>query len=203
MLAHMTFEGAGLHGRATQGYELIFNVLFRPVLMLLGLFLGYFVFTSMSWLIRMTFGVAAHFVLENGWLVTNFFGLVVLLSIYVMTHVVAALMSFQMISLVPHHLPKLIGFASANRIDMDQFSRDAALVGVGGTLQRLDQAAQSTLPEQSLNNRVGSPSRPALPAPPKGLPGPSTGRAGKGTTGSVDSTLNASTDISKSPGEEA
>jgi conjugal transfer/type IV secretion protein DotA/TraY len=203
MLAHMTFEGAGLHGRATQGYELIFNVLFRPVLMLLGLFLGYFVFTSMSWLIRMTFGVAAHFVLENGWLVTNFFGLVVLLSIYVMTHVVAALMSFQMISLVPHHLPKLIGFASANRVDMDQFSRDAALVGVGGTLKNLDQAAKSTLPRQSLNNQVGSSSRPALPAPSKGLPGPSTGAAGNGATGSVDSTLNASTDISKSSGEEA
>ena len=140
---------------------------------------------------------------QNGWLVTNFFGLVVLLSIYVMTHAVAALMSFQMISLVPHHLPKLIGFASANRVDMDQFSRDAALVGVGGTLQKLDQAAKSTLPRQSLNNQIGSSSRPALPAPPKGLPGPSMGTAAKGTTGSVDSTLNASTDISRTPGEEA
>ena len=44
MLSHMTFEGDGLHGRGGPGYELLFNVLFRPVLMLLGLFLGYFVF---------------------------------------------------------------------------------------------------------------------------------------------------------------
>ncbi|MGO9845563.1 MAG: DotA/TraY family protein [Methylocella sp.] len=36
MLAHMTFEGEGLHGRGLAGYELIFNLLFRPVLMLLG-----------------------------------------------------------------------------------------------------------------------------------------------------------------------
>ncbi len=38
--------------------------LFRPVLMLLGLFLGYFIFTAMSYLIRMSFGIAAGFVLE-------------------------------------------------------------------------------------------------------------------------------------------
>lgn len=196
MLAHMTFEGAGLHGRATQGYELIFNVLFRPVLMLLGLFLGYFVFTAMSWLIRMTFGVAAHFVLENGWIVTNFFGLVVLLSIYVMTHVVAALMSFQMISLVPHHLPKLIGFAPANRVDMNQFSRDAALVGVGGTLQKLDQGANDAVSGMGGSRQVGSSSRPALPSLPKAITGPSQGATGKSASRGVDSTLNASTDMS-------
>jgi conjugal transfer/type IV secretion protein DotA/TraY len=199
MLAHMTFEGAGLHGRATQGYELIFNVLFRPVLMLLGLFLGYFVFTSMSWLIRMTFGVAAHFVLENGWLVTNFFGLIVLLSIYVMAHVTAALMSFQMISLVPHHLPKLIGFSSANRVDMDEFSKAAAWVGTRGALSEVDNSTRASLSRQSPNNLVGSPSRPSLSAPPKALTGPAKGASGNSATGSVDSTLNASTDMSPPP----
>jgi len=199
MLAHMTFEGAGLHGRGTQGYELIFNVLFRPVLMLLGLFLGYFVFTSMSWLIRMTFGVAAHFVLENGWLVTNFFGLIVLLSIYVMAHVTAALMSFQMISLVPHHLPKLIGFSSANRVDMDEFSKAAAWVGTRGALSEVDNSTRASLSRQSPNNLVGSPSRPSVSAPPKALTGPAKRASGNSATGSVDSTLNASTDMSPPP----
>ena len=143
MLAHMTFEGAGLHGRATEGYGLIFNVLFRPTLMLVGLFLGYFVFDAMSWLIRESFGIAAGFVLANGWLVTNVIGVFVLLSIYVMTHVIAALTSFRMIYLVPHHLPRLIGFMAANRVDMDQFSRDAALVGVGGALTTINRGMRA------------------------------------------------------------
>ena len=30
--------------------------------MLIGLFLGYFIFTCISWLIRMSFGIAAAFV---------------------------------------------------------------------------------------------------------------------------------------------
>jgi len=51
-LAHMTLGGDGLHGRATEGWSLLFSVVFRPTLMLIGLFLGYFVFDCMSWLIR-------------------------------------------------------------------------------------------------------------------------------------------------------
>ena len=94
MLAHLTFEGDGLHRRGFAGYELLFNILFRPVLMLIGLFLGYFIFTCISWLIRMSFGIAAAFVLGDGWLVTNWLGLFVLLSIFVLTHVVAAIASF-------------------------------------------------------------------------------------------------------------
>ena len=84
MLAHLTFEGDGLHGRGFAGYELLFNILFRPVLMIIGLFLGYFIFTCASWLIRMSFGIAAAFVLGDGWIVTNWLGLFVLLSIFVL-----------------------------------------------------------------------------------------------------------------------
>ena len=131
MLAHMTVGGDGLHGRAVEGWSLLFNVVFRPTLMIIGLFMGYFVFDCMSWLIRQSFGIAVGFVLQNGWIVNNFIGLAVLLSIFVMTHVVAALMSFRMVSLLPHHLPRLIGFTSANRVDMDEFQQRAAW-GVGG-----------------------------------------------------------------------
>ena len=131
MLAHMTVGGDGLHGRAVEGWSLLFNVVFRPTLMVLGLFMGYFVFDCMSWLIRESFGIAVGFVLQNGWIVTNFIGLAVLLSIFVMMHVVAALMSFRMVTLLPHHLPRLIGFTSANRVDMDEFQQRAAW-GIGG-----------------------------------------------------------------------
>lgn len=194
MLAHMTFEGGGLHGRAGAGYELIFNVLFRPVLMLLGLFLGYFIFTAMSWLIRMSFGIAAGFVLHNGSLVTNFLGLFVLLFIYVMTHVTAAIMSFQLISLIPHHLPKLLGFSSANRVDMNQFGKDAALAGAGGAIASLQQGFQHNgLLGRYSAARLGYNGTRQLIGPSRATRGGGTG----GTRGAnMDSTLHASTDTS-------
>jgi conjugal transfer/type IV secretion protein DotA/TraY len=202
MLAHMTMQGEGLHGRASEGYALLFNVLFRPVLMLFGLFLGYFIFASISFLIRQTFGIAAGFVLEHGWIVTNVLGVVVLLSIFVMTHVVAAMMSFRMISLVPHHVPRLLGFHGGGRVDMDQFSRDAAVVGVGGTLTTLD---------KGLRRAVTDAGQGRLPAPTARLAGPggasgaagSEGQSSNGASGSgMDSTLRAATDIGTPPEEE-
>jgi conjugal transfer/type IV secretion protein DotA/TraY len=126
MLAHMTVGGDGLHGRAIEGWALLFNVVFRPSLMLIGLFLSYFVFDCMSWLIRQCFGVASGFVLDNGYIVTNWIGLIVLLNIFVMLNVTAALMSFRMIALLPHYLPRLIGFNAANRVDIDAFQQQAA-----------------------------------------------------------------------------
>jgi conjugal transfer/type IV secretion protein DotA/TraY len=204
MLAHMTMQGEGLHGRASEGYALLFNVLFRPTLMLFGLFLGYFVFASMSWLIRQTFGIAAGFVLEHGWIVTNVLGVVVLLSIFVMTHVVAALTAFRMISLVPHHVPKLIGFHGANRVDMDQFSRDAAIVGVGGSLNSI---------ERGLKQGLIQASQPAIGAPLARLPGAldpggiasgtSAQSSGASRQGGMDSTLRATTDIAPTSDKEA
>ena len=91
--------------------------------MIIGLFLGYFIFTCASWLIRMSFGIATAFVLGDGWIVTNWLGLFVLLSIFVLAHVVAAIASFRMITLIPHHVPRMIGFSSANRVDMDEFAQ--------------------------------------------------------------------------------
>jgi conjugal transfer/type IV secretion protein DotA/TraY len=131
MLAHMTIGGDGLHGRAIEGWGLLFNVVFRPSLMLIGLFLSYFVFDCMSWLIRQSFGIASGFVLDNGYIVTNWVGFIVLLNIFVMANVTAALMSFRMIALLPHHLPRLIGFSAASRVDMDGFQQQAAW-GPGG-----------------------------------------------------------------------
>ena len=135
MFAHLTFQGDGLHGRGIEGYSLLFNVLFRPVLMLFGLFLGYFVFSSMSWLMMQGFGIAASFALSNGWFVTNMLGVVVLLCMFVLMHITLALVAFRLISLVPHHVVKLIGVAPANRVDMDQFGRDVGVVGTAGAMR--------------------------------------------------------------------
>jgi conjugal transfer/type IV secretion protein DotA/TraY len=186
MLAHMTMEGDGLHGRAMHGYALIFDVLFRPTLMLLGLFLGYFVFTAMSFLIRESFGIAASLTLENGWLVTNFLGIMVLISIFVLAHVVAALLSFRMIALIPHHLPKLIGFAAGNRVDIDQFARDTALVGAAGAIRL-----------------VSNTTRGGLAGPMQRVEGPNQKLLGASQSGTeIDSTLQAETEISRPPSDE-
>jgi len=126
-------------------------VLFRPTLMIVGLFLAYFIFAASSWLIRASFGIAAGFVLQNGWLVTNILGVVVLLSIFVLIHVVAAVQSFRMITLIPHHLPRLIGFGSAGRVDMEQYARDAALIGVAGAMGKIQDGAQTVLTSHRAN----------------------------------------------------
>ena len=200
MLAHMTMQGEGLHGRANEGYSLIFNVLFRPTLMIFGLFLGYFIFAAISGLIRQTFGIAAGFVLEHGWIVTNILGVIVLLSIFVMMHVVAALYSFRMISLIPHHVPRWIGFSGAGRVDMDQFSRDAATVGIGGTLTTLDaglrkgMVAASKAPQLTDQPSV----QPLLTGP-----GGSSGTTAKTTKSGMDTTVRAVSDVNPtSNGEE-
>ena len=146
MLAHMTAGGDGLHGRATEGWSLLFNVMFRPVLMVLGLFLSFFVFSAISWLIRQSFGIAGNFALAGGNVVSNFIGLVMMLNIFVMTEVTAAFMSFRMIALLPHHLPRLVGFTSASRVDSEAFAERAGNEAGGrvaiGTQQALRRSTQ-------------------------------------------------------------
>ena len=195
MLAHMTVGGDGLHGRAIEGWGLLFNVVFRPTLMVIGLFLGYFVFDCMSWLIRESFGIAAGFVLANGWLVSNFIGLGVLLSIFVMTHVVAALMSFRMVALLPHHLPRLIGFTAANRVDMDDFQQRAAFAPAGQVGRVTGKAIQAGSDHFSGGMKALSGGPAGYISGPSGQPG-EDGGAAKG----MDSTLRAT---SGSPPEQS
>jgi conjugal transfer/type IV secretion protein DotA/TraY len=188
MLAHMTIGGDGLHGRAVEGWGLLFNVMFRPTLMIIGLFLSYFVFDCMSWLIRESFGIAVGFILANGWFVTNLIGIVVLLNIFVMLQVTTAIASFRMIALLPHHLPRLLGFTAANRVDTEAFYQQAAW-GAGQSLSsRTDQALRAGL------NGVGvaAEKRKNLPRNSGGLISGPTDTGGGGE--SLDSTLRATTD---------
>lgn len=144
--AHLTFQGDGLHGRGIEGYSLLINVLVRPCLMLIGLFLGYYLFTCLSWLIFQSFGIAVHFVLQQGYIVTNLLGAVVMICIFVLLHLGIALLSFRLISLFPHHVIKMIGFATpANRVDMDDFAVRATTVGMGAALSRIEGGAKEVL----------------------------------------------------------
>jgi len=186
MLAHMTIGGDGLHGRAIEGWGLLFNVMFRPVLMILGLFLSYFVFDCMSWLIRESFGIAVGFILANGWFVTNLIGIVVLLNIFVMLQVTTAITSFRMIALLPHHLPRLLGFNAANRVDIEAFQQQAAWGAgqglAGRTLGSMNQALAGV--------KSGGQNK-SLPRQPAGF---ISGPQGGSDAESLDSTLRATTD---------
>lgn len=189
MFAHLTFQGDGLHGRGIEGYSLLFNIMFRPVLMLFGLFLGYLVFSATSWLMLQGFGVAAGFALSNGWLVTNLLGVVVLLCMFVLMHITLALVAFRLISVVPHQVVKLIGFQPANRLDIERFSQDVGMVGMGASLTAMRGGAQAMITA----GRNAGEARQSL------LANWSGGRAGDAGTASgrsgSDSTLMAQSDV--------
>jgi len=187
MLAHMTIGGDGLHGRAVEGWGLLFNVMFRPTLMILGLFLSYFVFDCMSWLIRESFGIAVGFILANGWFVTNLIGIVVLMNIFVMLQVTTAITSFRMIALLPHHLPRLLGFTAANRVDIEAFQQQAAWGAGQGVASR----AVGTFNRALGAVKSASNQNKSLPRQPAGL---IAGPQGGGDAEGLDSTLRATTD---------
>ena len=185
MFAHLTFQGDGLHGRGYEGYSLLFNILFRPSLMLFGLFLGYFVFAATSWLIMQGFGIAASFVLSNGWMVSNFLGVVVLLCMFVLLHIVVALMSFRLISIVPHHVVKWVGFQPANRVDMEQFAEKAGMGGMGLSVRKIEDGVRGVMTQANQNS--GSLAR-------QRYIGYRPGNQASGRSG-MDTTLRASTEI--------
>ena len=189
MFAHLTFQGDGLHGRGIEGYSLLFNILFRPVLMLFGLFLGYFVFSAMSWLMLQGFGIAAGFALSKGWLVTNLLGVVVLLCMFVLMHITLALVAFRLISVVPHQVVKLIGFQPANRVDIDRFSQDAGMVGMGASLTTIRGGAQGMV---AAGRNAGETRQRLLASGSGAGPGNSSREPGRSGT---DSTLMAQSDV--------
>jgi conjugal transfer/type IV secretion protein DotA/TraY len=186
--AHLTFQGDGLHGRGIEGYSLLINVLVRPSLMLIGLFLGYYLFTCLSWLIFQSFGIAAHFVLEDGYILTNLLGAVIMICIFVLLHIGIALMSFRLISLFPHHVIKMIGFASpANRVDMEDFAVNATTVGMAASLRTIERGGQQALAYARNRSQGGPITRIGGPggggAPPRQIGSDTTADAGSEVTG--------------------
>ena len=188
MLSMMTIGGDGLHGRGMEGVGLFFNVMFRPVLMIFGLFLSYFVFDAMSWLIRESFGIAVGFILSGGWFVTNLIGVIVLLNIFVMLQITTAIASFRMIALLPHHLPRLLGFTGASRVDTEAFYQQAAW----GAGQAVADRTRPALEAGVAAVKNAAQQRKSLPIQPAGfISGPPDGAGGNE---SLDSTLRATTD---------
>lgn len=143
MFAHLTYRGEGLHGRGFEGYALIFNILIRPALMLMGLFLGYVIYGLFSWSLAKSYGIVASFILGNGWFLSNLIGVVLLMCSFVVMHLVTTTQAFRLISLAPHHIVKLAGIAPANRVDMDSVAQQMGLAGMASSLQSIDRSVVS------------------------------------------------------------
>jgi hypothetical protein len=108
-----------------------------------------------------------------------------------MTHITAALMSFRLVALMPHHLPRLIGFTAANRVDTEAFYQQAAWAPGG-------QVAASS------KNAIGKGAQSfgeSMKQLPRGPAGYISGPREASEEGGMDSTLRATTDGS-STGEE-
>lgn len=145
MLAHMVFQGEGLHGRGLRGYEILFTIIFRPVMMIAGLMFSYTLFAAISWLIMKGFTVATGFVFDHGWLMDNLIGLIVLLCMFVTMEMSLAVMAFRLISTLPHHIPAMAGMTSIGRVDSDDFSERNTGRGVAAPTDEAAKMARTTV----------------------------------------------------------
>lgn len=205
MFAHMSYQGEGFHGRGYYGYSLLFNVLFRPVLMLLGLMLGYWLFTILSWLTFETFSLAGDFVLQQGYILTNLFGVIVLCAMLVTLEMAWAVMGFRMISQVPYQVVKWIGFEPASRVDMEGFALSTTTQGSRQVLNQMNQEyrglVSNMMPGQVIYGGLSNGGNQSYNPPRLGGPGgiggggPSGGSGGGGAAPRADSTLSAATDV--------
>ena len=144
-LAHIAFQGEGLHGRGLRGYEVLFSIVFRPSIMIAGLLISYSVFAALSWLIMKSFTIATAFVFQDGWVTDNWIGLMILLCIFATTEMGLAMMCFRLISTLPHHIPAMAGMSSISRVDSDKFADDVAGRGIERATGKVDELVRETL----------------------------------------------------------
>lgn len=141
-LAHLTFAGDGIHGRGIRGYEILFSILFRPLLMIAGFLVSYPLFQAVSWLLMKTFAIAAAFVFDAGYLVTNLIGVIVFTCIFVSAEIAWAGICFRMINIIPHHVVALAGMNSIGRLNSDEVVGKTSIDGQRGMLEKSQEFAR-------------------------------------------------------------
>jgi conjugal transfer/type IV secretion protein DotA/TraY len=144
-LAHIAFQGEGLHGRGIRGYEVLFSIVFRPAIMIAGLLVSYSIFATLSWLIMKSFTIATAFVFQQGWVTDNWIGLMVLLCVFATTEMGLAMMCFRLISTLPHHIPAMAGMSSVSRVDSDKFADDTTGRGIERATGKVDELVRETI----------------------------------------------------------
>jgi len=141
-LAHLTFAGDGIHGRGIRGYEILFSILFRPLLMITGFLVSYPLFQAVSWLLLKTFTIAASFVFDAGYLVTNLIGVIVLTCMFVSAEIAWAGICFRMINTLPHHVVALANMTSIGRLNSDEVTGKTSIEGQRGAIDKARDLAQ-------------------------------------------------------------
>ncbi len=109
-------------------------------------------------------------------------------------HLTLALVSFRLISVVPHQVVKLIGVQPANRVDMDQFGKDVGLVGMGATMRGIEGGARNVISSAGRASEAGG----------QRLLGHGGGEAktARGNAAGADTTLSAQSDVTQPASEE-
>jgi conjugal transfer/type IV secretion protein DotA/TraY len=154
-IAHLVFEGEGLHGRGKRGYEVVLTIMSRPVVMIAGLVVSYTIFAATSWLLMKSFTVATGFLFDQGYLLDNLIGVVVMLCMFVTMEITLAVTSFRLISTLPHHVVEWVGMATAGRTNSDAFADATTGRGMGDARHKTAELARNAV--QSLGGPRSSP----------------------------------------------
>jgi hypothetical protein len=169
------------------------------------LMLGYWMFTIMSWLTFETFSLAADFVLQQGYILTNLFGVIILVCMLVVLEMAWAVMSFKMIAQIPYQVIQWVGMKPASRVDMENFALSTTTQGSKAVINSMDNsykalaadAVAGMLGDGGPGNGGNPPYNPPRLTGPGGGGGggPQSGSGGGGAVAAADSALSAATDV--------
>lgn len=130
-MAHMDGEGEGMGDKTAHGYIFLLNVMFRPVLMMIGFIAGSVVVIVGGTLLRPMFATAMENAQFDSWTgvisVLGFTGLFIGLSLTLVHS------SFNLINVLPDQVFSWIGGNMSNNFgrDMDDKSKNVFVGGVG------------------------------------------------------------------------
>jgi conjugal transfer/type IV secretion protein DotA/TraY len=119
--AHLEAEGEGLGQRTQHSYLFLVNMLFRPVLMVMGFFVAMGAVTALGWLLNALFATSMANAQMNTWTgLVQFLGFVFVYWSLALTVVTA---SFQLIQIIPDVATGWIGHAMGVQLGRDTEDR--------------------------------------------------------------------------------
>lgn len=111
--AHAIPEGESMAGQhAKQGYQMFLNVLFRPILLLVGLIMSMQVMYFISWLAIKGFNVVAEGLIANSYGISGYFAFIFANIVMVTLIISLAHKSHEMIYETADNVMRWIGFGS-------------------------------------------------------------------------------------------
>ncbi len=157
---HIRMDGSDLIENMTrQGYMIVFNILLRPALAILGLILSFPVFSASVWLMNSTLTIAARAAMAEG---ITIVGLMVVLGLMTYMHYQIAMRSFRLITEIPDRVTRWFGHGSENLGEENDGNRTNAIMldniesrakGVAGQAGQIAGAAATESEEHKINRQ--------------------------------------------------